>query len=593
MKPDTASRLLYQEAALRSFLRSDSIAQSFIQNTPNYNMEDLQQLYFASASIKSKKMLIEFVKISTKQLCISLRDKLPIFRYLNPDNISTDLTDDELMLLIHEASHSMSLDQQIGGHGNIAFLVAKNIIFNLVGVNATATLNSFLKTPDLGAFTARNKTFDSSTPSFGSTDYSSTSSPPFPMPPPPATSSPQYSMQQTATSLSPASTPSPYMPSYGSSPTIISTSIANLSFMSMNSSMPHTSNSFITVSTSTPHTTTHSVTQSSPTPAVTEKPHSTPESDVEPDFDARSNASESSDTRFEVIGDSGDSDDDNTRNVPDQNQIANYPDNRVDATHSAYDRDDDNMSIESNYDDDESDRSESNEVEQSDDDDEPKKLDNNDDDNDDEPEKLDDNDDDDDRNNVNNYQMMKTYETKYDDLYEQDHKSFEQEMLENDEIKRVFSISKLDDSSKNVPITEEDNDPHLNTPPSTPPPIPFLDTPESPRKFPLRKRPRKRKASRYADDNDELVNKNTEVQNKSWLESDVDFESNELVNKSVDATDGRMITNINQVIERSQPQEKKLFTDESVFDLMNDLKRKGVLSIPSSPRNITFSNIDT
>lgn len=143
MKINETSRIIYQQAALRSFLRSDHIAQSFIEQSPNYNIKSLEQLYAVSTSIKSKKMIIEFVKVATKQFFIAIRYRVPGFEYLNPENINTNVTDDELMLLINDAT---TVNENSHPHNHsIVFLVAKNIIFNLIGVNASATLSSLLQ----------------------------------------------------------------------------------------------------------------------------------------------------------------------------------------------------------------------------------------------------------------------------------------------------------------------------------------------------------------------------------------------------------------------------------------------------------------
>ncbi|KAH0552560.1 hypothetical protein KQX54_012436 [Cotesia glomerata] len=143
MKINETSRIIYQQAALRSFLRSDHIAQSFIEQSPNYNIKSLEQLYAVSTSIKSKKMIIEFVKVATKQFFIAIRYRVPGFEYLNPENINTNVTDDELMLLINDAT---TVNETSHPHNHsIVFLVAKNIIFNLIGVNASATLSSLLQ----------------------------------------------------------------------------------------------------------------------------------------------------------------------------------------------------------------------------------------------------------------------------------------------------------------------------------------------------------------------------------------------------------------------------------------------------------------
>ncbi|KAG6558474.1 OrNVorf18 [Microplitis demolitor] len=143
MNINETSRIMYQQAALRSFLRNDHIAQSFIEQTPNYNVESLEQLYLVSTCIKSKKMIIEFVKVATKQFFIAIRYKIPGFEYLNPENIETNVTDDELMLLINDATNIA--DTYTPTNKSIVFLVTKNIIFNLIGVNASTTLTSFLQ----------------------------------------------------------------------------------------------------------------------------------------------------------------------------------------------------------------------------------------------------------------------------------------------------------------------------------------------------------------------------------------------------------------------------------------------------------------
>lgn len=126
---------IYKKFAIKAHLNKDKIAREYINNLNEDDIDEkfLRKLYNAHITIQSKIMLIKLGKGIFKQGMVVTKDKfsskLKILSFINPENISTDLSDEEFIALIN------SVDDVKDSKQNVYLVIAKNMLCELLNIN--------------------------------------------------------------------------------------------------------------------------------------------------------------------------------------------------------------------------------------------------------------------------------------------------------------------------------------------------------------------------------------------------------------------------------------------------------------------------
>ncbi|UBZ25584.1 GbNV_gp67-like protein [Crangon crangon nudivirus] len=132
---------VYKQYAVRAFLSKDRVASAYIANLTQDNVIDeelLQKFYMAFSGLQSKVSMIRLGKGVIKQgLTIGkniLVRKIPQCKFLHPESISTNLSDEEYMALLHNCSKAS------GAPENLYFVIGKTMLLDLLNIELSNIL---------------------------------------------------------------------------------------------------------------------------------------------------------------------------------------------------------------------------------------------------------------------------------------------------------------------------------------------------------------------------------------------------------------------------------------------------------------------
>lgn len=138
---------VYRKFALQSFLSKDPVAKNYlsaIKNETDIDEELLQKFYRVHSSLQSKQMMIKVGKSIVRQGLVfaktTLIKKLPMLKYISPENITLELNEDEYLALIHNINTSSSKP------ANLYYVIAKNMLVEILNVNLMSLSESFQHT---------------------------------------------------------------------------------------------------------------------------------------------------------------------------------------------------------------------------------------------------------------------------------------------------------------------------------------------------------------------------------------------------------------------------------------------------------------
>lgn len=126
---------VYRKHALLNYVRKDKVAREYLKNTlPNQLDEDvLERFYRVHQALNSKLIMIKLGKGIVKQSCMfaksKFEQKLSFLKYITPENIAVDVTDEEYIALIQQINSTKSQGS------NLYLIVGKNIIVGLLNIN--------------------------------------------------------------------------------------------------------------------------------------------------------------------------------------------------------------------------------------------------------------------------------------------------------------------------------------------------------------------------------------------------------------------------------------------------------------------------
>ncbi|QBB28693.1 hypothetical protein HgNV_088 [Homarus gammarus nudivirus] len=147
---DNESVQVYQKYLFKQVIAQDPVMLEYIKNEEHVTQEKIEKLYNFYNSIKNKRTMLEIGKgvvrcvfITTKNIvCESDNDKQttvgklinstkPIFKFIEPENISTKLTNDENLALIN----NLIKRETVGKEANIYMLIGTNMLMSMISSN--------------------------------------------------------------------------------------------------------------------------------------------------------------------------------------------------------------------------------------------------------------------------------------------------------------------------------------------------------------------------------------------------------------------------------------------------------------------------
>ncbi|UBZ25678.1 GbNV_gp67-like protein [Carcinus maenas nudivirus] len=162
MEESNESFLIYQKYLFSQVVKKDSVIREYLKSNENISPETIQKLYDFYNSIKNKKLVLEIGKgvvrgvlINTKKvICdseVSVKDKenqsivsklshvvKPIFKFIEPENITIKLTEDEYLALIND----LMSKKKSGKQTNLYILIGSNMLMSLISSNIKNLLDN-------------------------------------------------------------------------------------------------------------------------------------------------------------------------------------------------------------------------------------------------------------------------------------------------------------------------------------------------------------------------------------------------------------------------------------------------------------------
>ncbi|UVT30884.1 GbNV-gb67-like [Penaeus vannamei nudivirus] len=148
---------VYQKHLLRKLLNSDEVIRKYIKDQEIVSQSMVNDLYGLYSKIKTQKMLIMIGKSVVKSVIINVKDGMmsldlknaslknktlgmvrSFMGVLHPENISSELTDDEYVTLVG----NIIAKNKTQGPSNIYILIATNMIMSMVSTNLDGVLAS-------------------------------------------------------------------------------------------------------------------------------------------------------------------------------------------------------------------------------------------------------------------------------------------------------------------------------------------------------------------------------------------------------------------------------------------------------------------
>lgn len=170
---------LYRKHALLNYIRKDKVATEYLKTTPPNQLDEevLERFYRVHQALNSKLIMIKLGKGIVKQSCLfaksKFEQKLSFLKYITPENINVDVTDEEYLALIQQINSSKTQGS------NLYLIVGKNIIIGLLNINLDHFNNA------LGGETITEEQLRELTKHLSGDNKTNTSSIPVPETPPP------------------------------------------------------------------------------------------------------------------------------------------------------------------------------------------------------------------------------------------------------------------------------------------------------------------------------------------------------------------------------------------------------------------------
>lgn len=126
---------VYRRHALLNFIRKNKIANDYLKYSDVDTMteEVLQKFYRVHQQLQSKIIFIKLGKGLVKQSLLfaksKLESKIPALKYISPDNLVVEVSEDEYIALLSQIKEEQNKET------NLYFLITKNMIVSLLNID--------------------------------------------------------------------------------------------------------------------------------------------------------------------------------------------------------------------------------------------------------------------------------------------------------------------------------------------------------------------------------------------------------------------------------------------------------------------------
>lgn len=147
----------YEKATIYSIVQKDPIVRDYVNSSPNLPFDELIKLYNESQSLNSKKLMICLTKSIIRQGLMVAKNKIAWISFINPENIRTEVTSEELAILMKNKGSASGIGPQ-----NITTAVCWSMIQDLFMNNIVSVLDGLnTNNPtDTNNNTKQNEEFD-------------------------------------------------------------------------------------------------------------------------------------------------------------------------------------------------------------------------------------------------------------------------------------------------------------------------------------------------------------------------------------------------------------------------------------------------
>ncbi|QLI62461.1 KN57gp_099 [Dikerogammarus haemobaphes nudivirus] len=135
---------IYRKYALLDFIRKDKVASEYLNNISGDKLDEeiLQKFYRVHQTLQSKIIMIKlgkgFVKHSFMFAKSKFIGKFPLLKFITPENIPINLTDEEYLALIS----SIQNQSPSALSSNLYFIIGKNILIGLLNIDLEHFIDS-------------------------------------------------------------------------------------------------------------------------------------------------------------------------------------------------------------------------------------------------------------------------------------------------------------------------------------------------------------------------------------------------------------------------------------------------------------------
>jgi hypothetical protein len=134
---------IYERAAVECAIGNDSIAKQYLQSHQDMTPEEVITLAHESMNFSGRRQTIIICKGIVKYFAQVGVEKIPLLKFLHPENINIQPTSDEIAILLAQDRASTP------GNQKLPFVVMKNLVINLLG-DSISELFTALGLPPVG-----------------------------------------------------------------------------------------------------------------------------------------------------------------------------------------------------------------------------------------------------------------------------------------------------------------------------------------------------------------------------------------------------------------------------------------------------------